>query len=37
MENAVYRDGVWYRLVEWPVLRLGRLAAEEIRRPARAA
>ena len=41
MSRAVFRDGVWYRreadgsLAEWPVLRLDRLATEEICKPTR--
>ncbi|MHB8563351.1 MAG: hypothetical protein ACYDDA_05265 [Acidiferrobacteraceae bacterium] len=36
MARAVYRDGVWYRrengkLVVWPVLKLDRFAAQELR------
>ena len=41
MARSVYRGGVWYRRengkpVEWPVLRLDRLAARELRQPRRA-
>lgn len=41
MARSVYRGGVWYRRengkpVEWPVLRLDRLAAQDLNRDAQA-